>query len=170
MNIPFLVRYPKVLKPHVDDLLLSTPDIMPTLLGLSGLEEQIPAGLQGINYASIFIDPNTKVVKRPESAIYIRNSEGDKNEQGQVVTYFPEARGIKTVQYTLAFYIDKKEHKLVRSYLFDDLNDPYQLNNLPLDENKEIVESLCKQMGRELTNIEDPWSKEKILSDFIRYE
>ena len=58
----------------------------------------------------------------------------------------------------------------MRSYLFDDLNDPYQLNNLPLDENKEIVESLCKQMGRELTNIEDPWSKEKILSDFIRYE
>lgn len=170
MNIPFLVRYPKVLKPHVDDLLLSTPDIMPTLLGLSGLEKQIPAGLQGINYASIFIDPNTKVVKRPESAIYIRNSEGDKNEQGQVVTYFPEARGIKTAQYTLAFYIDKKEHKLVRSYLFDDLNDPYQLNNLSLDENKEIVESLCKQMGRELTNIEDPWSKEKILSDFIRYE
>ncbi len=34
MNIPFLVRYPKLLKPRVDDLLLSTPDIMPTLLGL----------------------------------------------------------------------------------------------------------------------------------------
>ena len=34
LNIPFLVRYPGRVPHRVDDLLLSTPDIMPTLLGL----------------------------------------------------------------------------------------------------------------------------------------
>lgn len=34
MNTPFLVRYPDKLKPRVDNLMMSSPDIMPTLLGL----------------------------------------------------------------------------------------------------------------------------------------
>lgn len=47
LNIPFLVRYPGRVPHRVDDLLLSTPDIMPTLLGLAGLGERIPASVEG---------------------------------------------------------------------------------------------------------------------------
>lgn len=50
MNIPFIIRYPDKLKPRVDDLLLSSPDIMPTILGLSGLKKKIPTSVQGHNY------------------------------------------------------------------------------------------------------------------------
>ncbi len=47
MNVPFLVRFPDKIKPRVDDLMLSSPDIMPTLLGLAGLADSIPAEVQG---------------------------------------------------------------------------------------------------------------------------
>ena len=53
--------------------------------------------------------------------------------------------------------------------LFDDEKDPYQMNNLPLEENKEIVAELCREMGKELKAIDDPWYKERILSDMIPY-
>lgn len=56
MNVPFLVRFPNKIKPRVDDLMLSSPDIMPTLLGLAGLADSIPAEVQGRNYAPLFFD------------------------------------------------------------------------------------------------------------------
>lgn len=39
MNVPFLIRYPGHIRARVDNLLLSSPDIMPTLLGLCNLEK-----------------------------------------------------------------------------------------------------------------------------------
>lgn len=53
MNIPFLVRFPGKIQPRVDDLLLSAPDIMPTVLGLCGLGDSIPAEVQGRNFAPL---------------------------------------------------------------------------------------------------------------------
>ena len=84
-------------------------------------------------------------------------------------TYFPSSRGIKTADYTLALYIDRKTKQLKKSLLFNDAKDPYQLNNLPLEENKEIVAQLYREMGAMLKEINDPWYTEKILSDKIPY-
>ena len=47
LNIPFLVRYPGRVPHRVDDLLLSTPDIMPTLLGLAGPRGADSRGCRG---------------------------------------------------------------------------------------------------------------------------
>ena len=94
---------------------------------------------------------------------------GEKDKDGLVQSYFPSSRGIKTARYTLALYIDRETKQLKKSLLFDDVNDPYQLNNLPLDENKEVVEQLYREMGAMLKEIDDPWYTEKILSDRIPY-
>lgn len=56
MNVPFLVRFPDKIQPRLDDLMLSSPDIMPTLLGLAGLSDSIPANVQGHNYAPLFFN------------------------------------------------------------------------------------------------------------------
>ena len=169
MNVPFLVRFPDKLQPRVEDnLMLSSPDIMPTLLGLAGLSDSIPATVQGYNYAPLFFDTNA-AVERPTGALYIQNMDGEKDSDGKVLSYFPASRGFKSDRYTLALYIDRKDHKLVKSLLFDDEKDPYQLNNLPLDENKEIVASLCAEMGKELKRIDDPWYQERILEEMIPY-
>lgn len=168
MNVPFLVRYPGKLTPRVDNLMLSSPDIMPTLLGLAGLADSIPTEVQGRNYAPLFFDEKTEIV-RPTGALYIQNMDGEKDADGKVTTYFPSARGFKSAQYTLALYIDRKEHKLVKSLLFDDEKDPYQLNNLPLEEYPEVVKELCAEMGKVLKDIDDPWYQKRILKDMIPY-
>ena len=168
MNVPFLVRYPGKLTPRVDNLMLSSPDIMPTLLGLAGLSDSIPTEVQGRNYAPLFFDEKAEIV-RPTGALYIQNMDGEKDTDGKVRTYFPSARGFKSAKYTLALYIDRKEHKLVKSLLFDDEKDPYQLNNLPLEEYPEVVKELCAEMGRILKDIDDPWYQEEILKDMIPY-
>ena len=168
MNIPFLVRFPDKIQPRVDDLLLSAPDIMPTVLGLCGLGDSIPAEVQGRNFAPLFFDEKAEIV-RPTGALYIQNIDGEKDENGLVKTYFPSSRGIKTADYTLALYIDRKTKQLKKSLLFNDAKDPYQLNNLPLEENKEIVAQLYREMGAMLKEINDPWYTEKNLSDKIPY-
>lgn len=168
MNVPFLVRYPGKLTPRVDDLMLSSPDIMPTLLGLAGLTDSIPTAVQGRNYAPLFFDEKADMV-RPTGALYIQNVDGEKDAEGKVQTYFPSARGFKSARYTLALYIDRQTRQLKKSLLFDDVNDPYQLNNLPLDEHPEVVKELCAEMGKVLKEIEDPWYLEGILKDMIPY-
>lgn len=168
LNIPFIVRYPGKVKPRVDNLLLSSPDIMPTLLGLCGLGNSIPQEVQGRNFAPLFFGKKASV-KRPDAALYIQNMDGAKDADGLVRTYFPSSRGIKTERYTLAFYIDRKTKKLTKSLLFDDEKDPYQLHNLSLRENREVVTLLCRRMGEMLKEIDDPWHEEKILQDYIPY-
>lgn len=168
MNVPFIVRFPGKVQPRVDDLMLSSPDIMPTLLGLAGLSESIPAEVQGRNYAPLFLDEKADVV-RPTGALYIQNLDGEKDAEGMVRTYFPSSRGFKSARYTLALYIDRETRGLVKSLLFDDEKDPYQQNNLPLEENQEVVKGLCAEMGKVLKEIDDPWYKEGILSEMIPY-
>ncbi len=79
------------------------------------------------------------------------------------------SRGIKTDRYTLALTLDKKTGALKSSLLFDDLADPYQLNNLPLEENREIVADLCAKMVPLLREADDPWYTRRILPELIPY-
>ncbi len=157
MNVPFIVRFPGKIKPRLDDLMLSSPDIMPTLLGLAGLSGSIPATVQGHNYAPLFLDEKADVV-RPTGALFISRTWTERRMRtAKIRSYFPASRGFKSAHYTLALYIDRDSRKLVKSLLFDDRNDPYQMNNLPLEENKDVVDGLCAEMGKVLKEIDDPW-------------
>ena len=44
------------------------------------------------------------------------------------------------------------------------------MKNLSLEENKEVVKQLCSEMGGMLKEIDDPWYRERILSNMISYE
>jgi arylsulfatase A-like enzyme len=168
MNIPFIIRYPERLKPHVSNLLLSTADVMPTLLSLAGLKNSIPKTVEGTDLSNEFI--NLKLSnKAPKSVLYIKNSDGKKNTEGKFISYFPLARGIKTERYTMAITIDKKTKQLKDVLMFDDLKDPYQMVNLSIEKNRELFLSLCKQMPELLKKANDPWYKERILNDIIPY-
>lgn len=50
--IPFIVRAPKLFKPRLEDLQISTVDIMPTFLDLIGLKDMIPKSVEGKDYAN----------------------------------------------------------------------------------------------------------------------
>lgn len=165
-NVPFIIRYPNVLKPSVNDLMISTPDIMPTLLSLSNLKNEIPAGLHGI-------DLSRQIQKRrwfgkPKSALYIRNMDGNKDANGLVLDYFPAARGLKMKDYTLELTINRKK-ELVKVQFFNDKNDPYQMQNLFPEKNKRVYKKMLKELAKQLKNAEDPWFEEKILAELVPY-
>lgn len=168
-NIPFLIRYPGKLKPKVEESLLATPDIMPTLLGLCGLSDAIPQEVQGHNFADYLLTGQT-TEPLPESALYIRNIDGMKDKNGQVTTYFPESRGVKTDKFTLSLTIDRETKRLKEILLFDDAADPYQLDNLSLDDHPAQKRELLKELALLLQKAEDPWYNERILADMIPYE
>ena len=168
INIPFIVRYPGKLRPHVDDLLMSSPDIMPTVLGLSGLADLLPDNLDGRNFAPILLEEEHQI-ERPTAAIYIQNVNGDKDENGMVKDYFPSSRGIKTADYTLALYINKETKELEKTLMFNDRKDPYQLENLDIEENADLFKDLCQQLATLLEETGDRWYQEKILSNIIPY-
>ena len=166
-NIPFIVRYPKKLKPKVTDKLLTSQDIMPTLLTLSGLGDNIPREVQGVSFGDYLL--TGKGNHLPQSALYIRNLDGEKDDEGKTITYFPETRGVKTAQYTLAITIDR-ENQLSEILFFDDINDPYQLNNLNPDDYPEVKDNLLKELAALLKKAEDPWYSERILQELITYQ
>lgn len=166
VNVPFLIRYPNKIEPRVDDILLSSPDIMPTLLALSGLEDDIPQTVEGNSLAGFFT--GDKMNGKPAGALYIKNNNGDKNDEGKISSYFPSSRGVVSNRYTLVYTIDR-DNKLKETLLFDNLTDPYQLNNLQIDKNKAVVDELNKGMVILLKQANDPWYANKILADKLPY-
>lgn len=167
LNPPFMVRYPGHLTPRIDPMLLSSTDIMPTLLGLAGLHEAIPASVEGHDLSPAL--RGEEEAFRPEAALYMRNLNGKKDDQGMVRGFFPEARGIKTPRYTFELDINRKG-ELKEMLLFDDMNDPYQLSPLSAEEHPALVEELAATLARVLEEANDVWYRERILSELIPYD
>ena len=167
MNVPFIIRYPAKLAPKVTSAMLTPVDIMPSLLSLAGLEKKIPASVQGEDMTAFWQNSPTQQ-KEPEGVLYMSYGAGSKDEEGKVINSFPIARGIKTKQYTLSIKIDNKQR--IREILFfDDIADPYQLNNLSIETHQAEFKKLCNQMAALLKKTGDPWYTGKILNDIIPY-
>ncbi len=143
MRVPFLIRYPGTIKPRRDDLLLSTVDIYPTLLDLMGLADKVPPGVQGASHARLF---RTGEGPRPTSQLYMWVLV-DKPALGR--------RGVRTARYTLM--IDKMPSKPVRTVLFDNVRDPYQLKDIAA-ERPDLVKTLTEtELVPWLKKTGDPW-------------
>ena len=117
-RIPLLIRWPAKIKPHtVSDVLLGTPDIMPTLLSM--LSIPVPAGVEGSDLSrALTFGAGTP----PEIA----------NLQGMGATAAwadgSEWRATRDHEFTYAIYRrDGKE------LLFNHREDPYQLRDLASD-------------------------------------
>jgi len=143
-RVPFIIKYPALLgkKGRLSDFLINTLDILPTLLGMSGLD--IPAGLDGEDISD-----------------YMLGNKEDEREAALVTCVQPfgqwsrdrggrEFRGIITKKYTYA-------QDLSGSWLlFDNMADPYQLNNLIGDPSSaHIVQNLSELLSRELSRLDD---------------
>jgi arylsulfatase A-like enzyme len=118
IHVPFLLRYPALLGTGqvTVDMPIGTPDIMPTLLGLSGLG--IPESVEGLDYSGHLkgeedLDVKAALIMCPvpfHQWSYIRGGR--------------EYRGVRTRQYTYARDLQGPW------LLYDNHADPYQQNNL----------------------------------------
>lgn len=143
-RVPFIVRWPGRLAEGEDDLLIGTPDLTPTLLGLTGEAGRIPDEVQGTNYAPALLGGKQA---RPTSALYWTAGAGGGGNGVQ-------RRGILTHRHTFVVQRRGEEEQII---LHDDNADPYQLRNAA-DANADLVESLRAELWERLQEIEDPWA------------
>ena len=107
--------------------------------------------------------------ERPRAALYLRNLDGERDAEGQVRGFFPEARGLKTATHTMELCIDR-DGALKRVLLYDDVQDPYQLRSLDPAVCPELFASLCGELGELLRENDDVWYRERVLADMIPYD
>jgi N-acetylglucosamine-6-sulfatase len=140
--IPFIISWPGKLKPRRDDLLLSVPDVMPSLLSLMGLKDHIPDGVEGTDYSGALLGESAE---RPGSALYLVMSP-DWPEGGR--------RGLRTHRYT--FVVQRRKGKGEVYILHDNERDPYQMRNVA-DKNPNVIRQLMKELNQWLEKTNDPW-------------
>jgi len=143
MRVPFLLRWPGRIKPGRDDLLLSTPDICPTLLDLLGFGAAIPQTVEGTSHARLIL---TGRGPRPSSQLFLMIPYA-RPWRGQ--------RGVRTSRYTLT--IAREMGKPEQITLFDDVKDPYQMRDMAPANPYFVRDLIEKDLSPWLKKTRDPW-------------
>jgi arylsulfatase A-like enzyme len=141
VRVPFLMRWPGELPPHVNPSCLNTPDIAPTLLGLLGLP--VPASMEGADLSA-----QARGEAAPDSAPALLQGMGHTFQWHDG----DEWRAARDAQYTYAEMLDGP------TYLFDHADDPYQRTNLADDPaHSEARERLSTWMHEKMEALNDPF-------------
>lgn len=143
MRIPFLIRWTGRIRPRQDDLLLSTPDLFPTLLDLMGCADDLPPDLHGRSHADLF---RTGEGERPASQPYMWVPVGQP-AWGR--------RGVRTHRYTLE--ISHVPDRPSRTVLHDNREDPYQMKNIAADRPEVVDQLIREELKPWLERTGDPW-------------
>ncbi len=137
IRVPFLIRYPAVQNGgRKVSMPVNTPDIMPTLLGLSGIP--VPASVQGDDFSAILRgqaapEDNPVLIACPSPFGEWTRAKGGR-----------EYRGVRTKRYT---YVRDLNGPWL---LYDNEADPYQLDNLV---NREEHKALQTRLETELVKL-----------------
>ena len=130
--------------------MLSTVDIMPTVLGLMGLGDQVPSTVQGKDFSRELISGEWASRPKPKSALFLG--------------YNNQVKGVRTDRYS--FQIDQDGEQL----LVDNQADPYQMTPRSLDDiDPADAEMIRTELGRWLKESDDPWCRDRKFPEIIRY-
>lgn len=139
VRVPFLIKWGDKLPQRICETPLNTVDIMPTLLGFMNLP--VPESVQGE-------DISGSIIKGEDKARFCLLM-GTGPETSWIDG--TEWRGIRDSKYTYAVY-----KRGGNEFLFDNVNDPYQVNNLASsDKYREVLSSLKIQMYAAMHKIGD---------------
>ncbi len=154
VSVPFLIRQPGVLDGgRVDNLLLGTVDILPTLAGLLGW--RLPAGMDGENLAPALL-ANLDAF-RPDALLLAHYLAGDEAAtQGM-----PEWRALHTHRHTYVETVGTGDGDGstggVPWLLFDNVADPFQQVNLA--GNHEMITPFQVRLAERLQTTGDSFSE-----------
>lgn len=144
LRIPFLIRYPKLIKAGtVNSNLISNIDIAPTLLDFCGID--IPSTMQGISQVDVLTNDNAD---DKNAYIYFRYWMHLAHRH-----HNPAHLGIRTKEYKLIYYYGhpldangaQDEITPQGFELYDMINDPFELHNI-YESSTEVAEVLMKKL------------------------
>ncbi|REE01149.1 sulfatase family protein [Marinoscillum furvescens] len=151
LNIPFMIKWGDRLKHRVEDRIVSVPDVMPTLLGLAGLENKIPESVQGEDFSDLVVSAQ-ETNPKPEAAL--------------IMSY--KYRGVFTGRYT--FVVEEKGGKAKNVFCYDNEKDPYQLERIaPEQLDKELLKDLKTKLADLLVTTNDSWVERGIAKEYLNY-
>jgi arylsulfatase A-like enzyme len=134
--IPFVMRWPGHIEPGRDDILFNSVDIMPTILGLMGIE--VPQLVEGGDYSGIFRGEN---MERPDSALLQLGS----------------WRAVRTPTHTFAVNHGTRKGP-EGANLFNNAEDPYQMHPIAWDDgDREEMNDMRESMAEWLERTNDPF-------------
>ena len=141
VRVPFVMRYgSKTQAGAATDVCLNTPDIMPTVLGMMGLE--IPDDVEGVDLSGHALGAGGP---EPEAAFMQGMGETDAWDDGF------EWRAVRDKQFTYAIWRDGPVERL-----HDNQADPYQMNNLIDDPaHAATLERLRRIMNKRMAELGD---------------
>lgn len=114
IRVPLIVRYPQTMPTQFrSNVLVNTPDLFPSLASLCHLP--IPNAVEGEDQSARW----TSAAELGPGSAFLASIVSFSEAKG-----FPEWRGVRTNRYT---YISRQDGPWM---LFDNLEDPYQTNNL----------------------------------------
>lgn len=139
-HVPLMIRWPDQIAPRQSEACISTVDLMPSLLGLLGLE--IPADVEGDDLSDLMSGSETS---GPDAALLQICGATAVWEDGH------EWRALRDARYTYAVYrVDGSEH------LFDRSTDPYQLRNVIGDgEHASVRDRMRARMQARMDTLQD---------------
>ncbi|MCP4310308.1 MAG: sulfatase-like hydrolase/transferase [Bacteroidetes bacterium] len=123
--VPFLLKYPGAIKDNrVVEMPIGTPDILPTMLGLCGIQAEVE--FEGSDFSAILLGnkdefDNAALITNPTKNVVRR-----------------EFRGVRTSRYT---YVEDLEGPWL---LYDNEKDPYQFTNLVEQEGNDALKADLK--------------------------
>ena len=157
-RVPYLLRYPRLtagLQHHEVMTPLGTVDIMPTLLSLCAVD--IPDAVGGVDLSACVRE---RVEIEDHVALYMSVSPFSGNNYRD-----PAYRAIRTSRHT---FVRTSEEVY---YLFDDVEDPYQLDNLAdVAEAADLRKELERELARQLAKIDDPFREKEYYLEKWGYE
>jgi len=143
MLVPFMMRGPGI-EARDDDLLLTPPDLFPTLLGLLGVDAaNLPEAVQGADRSEVL---RSGQGERPDDALYLNGGERIEST----------SRGLRTHRYRYAGQRGPGGPRRLHRQLFDSETDPYQMHNVA-DDHPALVNQFHERLLVRLREIDDPW-------------
>ena len=136
-KVPFIIRYPKKIDPGTKEFFLNPPDIMPTLLEMLGLEDQLPSDVEGESRAKFIFTDDTPEI-----------------DEGYFINPGFNGRGVRNKRY--CFVTIRNQHDDETYILFDMKNDPYQMKNVA-KEYPEVVKEMRERLEDWLVRTNDIW-------------
>ncbi len=169
IGVPFIIRWPEKISPGTrDGFVVNSPDIMPTLLGLAGL--QCPAGRDGADLSSTLRGEGGPSPDRAYLSFCTGAPPPHKTRYDFPVEKGRYWRGIRTMRYTYAC-VDQRPESIYYNpedkyafpehatrVLFDNEKDPQQINPIfPGEACDDIIEELHSDLKRWLESVGDPF-------------